>query len=364
MADKKISALTGAATPLDGTEVLPIVQSGATVKVANNDLRPKQIQSNATSGVLQVAGPTAASTRVMTTPDANFTVARTDAAQTFTGNQTFDTSISLAAVDPDFTYTRYKTTVSGSPFITLQRSRGASAGVNTIVQSGDWLGGIVWQGANGTGYSEAAYLYATVNGTPGASNDMPGAIRMATSADGSASPTTRLDIAATGDVTVSTGNLVIGTSGKGIDFSATSGTGTSELLADYEEGTFTPAYQTSNNDITFTAGTNVNGKYTKVGNMVFFSLMIRGNITGGTGNLRITGLPFASVTVNSAGCPCSISANYEWTSSPGTNPLVAASLIVLGSIGATNFVATAIGASKSGSNSYNEITLSGSYQTS
>jgi hypothetical protein len=88
MADKKISALTGATTPLDGTEVLPIVQSGATVKVANNDLRPKQIQSNATTGVLQVAGPGAATTRVMTTPNANFTAARTDAAQTFTGVQT------------------------------------------------------------------------------------------------------------------------------------------------------------------------------------------------------------------------------------------------------------------------------------
>jgi hypothetical protein len=34
MADKKISALTSASTPLAGTEVLPIVQSGATVKVA------------------------------------------------------------------------------------------------------------------------------------------------------------------------------------------------------------------------------------------------------------------------------------------------------------------------------------------
>jgi hypothetical protein len=34
MADKKISALTGASTPLAGTEVLPIVQSGSTVKVS------------------------------------------------------------------------------------------------------------------------------------------------------------------------------------------------------------------------------------------------------------------------------------------------------------------------------------------
>ena len=91
MADKKISALTAATTPLAGTEVLPIVQSGSTVKVANNDLRPKQIQSNATSGVLQVVGPAAAAIRVMTTPDANFTAARTDAAQSFTGDQTLGT---------------------------------------------------------------------------------------------------------------------------------------------------------------------------------------------------------------------------------------------------------------------------------
>ena len=91
MADKKISALTAATTPLAGTEVLPIVQSGSTVKVANNDLRPKQIQSNATSGVLQVVGPAAAATRVMTVPDANFTAARTDAAQSFTGDQTLGT---------------------------------------------------------------------------------------------------------------------------------------------------------------------------------------------------------------------------------------------------------------------------------
>ena len=38
MADKKISALTSATTPLAGTEVLPIVQSGSTVKVSVADL--------------------------------------------------------------------------------------------------------------------------------------------------------------------------------------------------------------------------------------------------------------------------------------------------------------------------------------
>jgi len=91
MANSKISALTSATTPLAGTEVLPIVQSSATVKVATNDLTVRNFRANATTGILQVTGPTAASTRVMTTPDANFTAARTDAAQSFTGDQTLST---------------------------------------------------------------------------------------------------------------------------------------------------------------------------------------------------------------------------------------------------------------------------------
>lgn len=93
MADAKISQLTAATTPLDGTEVLPIVQGGATKKATNNDLRPKQIQSNSTSGVLQVKGPAAAATRVMTVPDANFAAARTDAGQTLAGTQVFSGTV-------------------------------------------------------------------------------------------------------------------------------------------------------------------------------------------------------------------------------------------------------------------------------
>lgn len=89
MADLKISQLSGATLPLDGTEVLPIVQGGATKKVASDDLTVKNVRSNATTGLLQVAGPGAGTTRVMTVPNANFTAARTDAAQTFTGTQTF-----------------------------------------------------------------------------------------------------------------------------------------------------------------------------------------------------------------------------------------------------------------------------------
>lgn len=47
MADKKISALTAAATPLAGTEVLPIVQSGSTVKVSVDNLTAGKAVSGA-----------------------------------------------------------------------------------------------------------------------------------------------------------------------------------------------------------------------------------------------------------------------------------------------------------------------------
>jgi len=48
------------------------------------------------------------------------------------------------------------------------------------------------------------------------------------------------DLKVAGDIET-TGNVIIATSGKGIDFSATSGTGSSELFDDYEEGTWTPS---------------------------------------------------------------------------------------------------------------------------
>ena len=87
-----------------------------------------------------------------------------------------------------------------------------------------------------------------------------------------------------GDVTLSTGNLVIGTSGKGIDFSATAGTGTSELLADYEEGTWTPTINSAGGAVAYVSQS---GSYTKIGNLITFNLYINFNIGTATGSLSI-----------------------------------------------------------------------------
>jgi len=120
------------------------------------------------------------------------------------------------------------------------------------------------------------------------------------------SNTQRLVIEAAGDVTVSTGNVVMATSGKGIDFSATasgSGTMTSELLNDYEEGTWTGTLTGGGGATNPTVAVTATGRYTKIGRAVTVQITFTSvNTTGASGIIGITGLPFAnSSTSNSTG---------------------------------------------------------------
>jgi len=70
-----------------------------------------------------------------------------------------------------------------------------------------------------------------------------------------------------GDVTLSTGNLVV-SSGKGVDFSATPGTGTSELFSDYEEGTWTPLMSANGGGVDNWTSSSAVGYYTRIGRLV------------------------------------------------------------------------------------------------
>ena len=100
-----------------------------------------------------------------------------------------------------------------------------------------------------------------------------------------------LHLDSNGDVNVSDGNLVIGTSGHGISFAATggpsNGTGTSELLDDYEEGTWTPALGSGGWTIT----TNY-ARYTKIGDTVRAQAYVSLTGTGGSSQFYINGLPY------------------------------------------------------------------------
>ena len=263
MANTKISGLTAATTPLAGTEVLPIVQSGATVKVANNDLRPKQIQSNATSGVLQIAGPGAATTRVMTTPNANFTAARTDAAQSFTGSNTFDST--TLCIDSTNHRVGVGTASPGSdlevkaatPELKVTSSTGTNANGITFNNTGGNF--YVGRDNSGGGYYGSGTAYSSVIWSTGA---YPLVIAV------NNAETWRFDTSS---------NLVPKTAAKGINFTAnTPAAGmTSQLLNWYEEGTYTP---TINSGFTSTGTVTVSGTYTRIGRAVTIRVVI--NTTG------------------------------------------------------------------------------------
>jgi hypothetical protein len=89
-----------------------------------------------------------------------------------------------------------------------------------------------------------------------------------------------------------TGNLAFA-NGNGIDFGATAGAGsTSELLDDYEEGTWTPTLA----DFDIWTSPTFNATYTKVGRLVTVVLYQTGGTVGWSAQQRITGLPFAPST--------------------------------------------------------------------
>jgi hypothetical protein len=237
MADLKISALTAATTPLAGTEVLPIVQGGVTTKVAVSDLTAGRAVTASSVNKVAITAPATAST--LTIADGK-TLAVNDNATLGTGG------------------------------LTLGNSGGFTAAASKVLTANNSL---------------------TLAGTDATTHTFP--TTSATIARTDAAQTF------TGDQTLSTGNLIIGTSGQGIDFSATPGTAgmTSELLNDYEEGNWTPVVRVGSSTGTQVTTVIITAKYTKIGRFVRLEGYItRTDATLHLGNLIMTGLPFVGYT--------------------------------------------------------------------
>ena len=104
-------------------------------------------------------------------------------------------------------------------------------------------------------------------------------------------------------------NILFDTASKGIYLGVTTATA-SNLLDDYEEGTWTPVYEgtTTNPVVTYSAGTN--GTYTKIGNRVYFQglIAILSLTSVGSGIMNIGGLPFASSNT----CAAIVGSNNDW----------------------------------------------------
>ena len=99
------------------------------------------------------------------------------------------------------------------PLIDIQRSRGASDQSMTKVESGDYLGSIVFRGADGTNFLDGAEISARADGATG-TNDMPTNLTFHTQADGgSGASAERMRITSAGDVLVGKTSTAFGTAG-------------------------------------------------------------------------------------------------------------------------------------------------------
>lgn len=195
MADTKISALTGATTPLAGTEVVPLVQSSTTKKVSVANL---------------TAGRSVATGTLTTTGEATF------------GNGTYGVKLSYSA--------------------------GNTSGII--------------DGAT----SSVTNIEFRINNVKKASINSSGSF--------------------------------VPINGGGIDFSASSHAAgmTSELLDDYEEGTWTPTFS----GLTLGDGT-AQGRYTKTGRTVFIEVYVLwGSTTSTAGTWYVTNIPFTAAATHRA----------------------------------------------------------------
>jgi hypothetical protein len=165
------------------------------------------------------------------------------------------------------------------------KSRSAAGAVGyTAVADGDILGIVSFQGADGTHFMEGASIRSLVDGTPGV-NDVPTNLQFFTN-EGTSGASKRWTIE-------TDGNLTPANTAYGIHLGVTTPTA-SNLLDDYEEGTWTPTMvgQTVSGSLSYSYQ---NGRYVKVGQMVTAYCYVECNTVNSplAGNLQIHGFPFA-----------------------------------------------------------------------
>ena len=110
-------------------------------------------------------------------------------------------------------------------------------------------------------------------------------------------------------------SLLFDSTSNGIHLGVTSATA-SNLLDDYEEGSWTPIYEGASSNPTITYDGFTNGSYNKIGNVVIARGYIRtDSVSGGSGGLKLAGFPF-NFSSQAYGASISISASFGWTSRP------------------------------------------------
>ena len=240
---------------------------------------------------------------------------------------------------------------AAGPYLSFVKTRGTSDGAVTIVNNNDDLGTILFTAADGVDVNQqSAFIRCDVDGGTG-SNDTPGRLTFATTADGGATPAERMRIDSSGNVGIATtsggGKLAIlsnSSTYEGLELQTPASDGTGEFhigvhesgtsngrsivfkrggsdgmdtesmriqasggisfhgdtaaanaLDDYEEGSWVVAPTTENGSITFSGSIN-ECAYVKIGKLVQISGRVRvDSVSSQSGWLRLS-LPFTNIS--------------------------------------------------------------------
>ena len=109
--------------------------------------------------------------------------------------------VESTGAESSISITRNATNNLSNARLVFAKNNSATLGTNVLVDSGEVLGEIAFNGNDGTNFIVGANITGEVDGTPGA-NDMPGRLVFSTTADGAASPTERMRVDANGCVGV------------------------------------------------------------------------------------------------------------------------------------------------------------------
>ena len=255
MADTKITALTALTAADPANDVIPIVDVSDTTMAASGTT--KKISVN------NILGASGTATLASATITGALTVDTTTLKVDSTNNQ-----VGIGTATP--------ASYAGNKLVVYDSTNGQIAIANST--------------ANSNLQSNGVDLYINTNVSGASSNAGSFIVRHGSGF------TTQLTIDSSNNVNVQAGNVVMVTSGKGIDFSAVTGgtgTATANVLNDYEEGTFTPTVEGTSTAGSATYSTQI-ARYTKVGRLVTFNLRVIYTGGTGTGNLRVAGLPFTT----------------------------------------------------------------------
>jgi len=264
MSNSTISALSSASTPLSGSEILPLNQSGVTNSVSVANLTAGRAVSGLSFAAATIGAPASTTLSIQANGTTYATILGAGTNNGYFGIGITSPVAQLHVVSASGgTTARFKNSGSGNFIDFYGSSRqgyvGCVDGTNFWVHSDSATGSIYFDTNNTT--------QATLNSS--------------------------------GNFLLATGNLVPSTAGKGINFTAnTPASGmTSQNLTWYEQGTWTPS-DSSGASLSFTQ--NSTAKYTRNGSLVTATFDITYPSTASGSNAVIGGLPFSG-TANVGG---------------------------------------------------------------